>query len=151
MPAKKNLPIIRGAEQQIRLIVDNKTMEGSWLKVEKWQHTPKVTETQVGYVGDEYETNDQMLHGHHITFSFHQMDDVQLEFMLDLQARADAHLPPADVQILVREAYRDGSSVANILFSHNGVLSPNSRGGGSQKDYVSADWSYHCQSMSKTG
>jgi hypothetical protein len=151
MPAKKNLPIIRGAEQQLRLVIDGQTQEGSWLRVNKFTHTPKVTEVQTGYVGEEYETNDQMMHGHHLTFSFNQMDDVQLDFILNLQKRADSHTRPPDVQIIVKEAYRDGSSVSNILFSRNGVLSPTSRGGAGQKEYVAGEWSFHCQRMSKTG
>ena len=147
----KNLPIIRGAEQQIRFVIDGQTQEGSWLKVTKFTHTPKVTETQTSYMGDEYDTNDQMLHGHHLTFNCNQMDSTQLAFMLDMQARADSHNRPAEVQIIVKEAYRDGTSVSNILFSRNGVLSPTSRGGGGQKEYVAADWSFHCQSMAVTG
>jgi hypothetical protein len=148
----KNLAVIRGSEQQIRLIVDGKTQDsGSWMKVVKWHHTPLVTETQTGYCGDEFETNDQMLHGHHCTFTFNQTDDTMLEFLLDLQARAEDHLPPADVQLIVRESYRDGSSTSDILFSRNGVLSPTSRGAGGQKDYVAGEWSFHCQRMSRTG
>ena len=148
MATKKNLPIIRGSEQQVRLVIDGKTMDGSWLKVVKWQHTVLADETSTGYCGETYETNDQMLHGHHLTFSFHQMDDQQLAFVLDMQGRADDVGPPADVQIIVKEAYRDGSSRADILFSSNGVLTPSNRGAGSQKDYVAGDWSFKCQRIS---
>ena len=151
MPAK-NIGVIRGAEQQIRLIVDGKTLDkGSWMRVVKWQHTPLVTETSTGYCGDEFETPDQMLHGHHCTFTFNQTDDTMLEFLLDMQARADDHLPPADVQLIVHEAYRDGTSTSDVLFSSKGVLSPTSRGGAGQKEYVAGEWSFKCQRISKTG
>jgi hypothetical protein len=141
------IPAIRGAEQQLQVIVDGKTMEGSYLKVNKFTHTPLVTEITRNYIGEPYDTNDQMLHGQHLVWDNDQLDSTMLAFLLDVQARADGHLPPADVAVIVKEAYRDGATTSDVLFSGNGVLTPTTRGGAGQKDTVSGSWSFKCQKI----
>jgi hypothetical protein len=103
---------IRGPETTLRLSLDGKDQEGTFLKVLKWTVTPKITNEETDFIGETEPDGDTLLRGYNFSFETQELDRKADDLVAALQANQDAFLPPPTIMMTVFKQYRQPSAGA---------------------------------------
>jgi hypothetical protein len=110
---------IRAQETQIRFTVDGKDQEGpTWLKVLRWTVTPKITNEETDFVGEDVPDGDTLLRGYNFSCETQEGDSKADQFVASMQANQDAFLPPPTIMMTVFKQYREpGAGAITHVYS----------------------------------
>lgn len=131
---------IRNKEAQMRLAVDGRDLEKSFLKVTDWEVTPQVTIEKTSFTGESRPDADTNHQGYDFSFTIQELggdveDLVQLLDELDLD-----HKPVPNIMVSVYRLFRQPGEGDRMAVYENAVMKCDSqRGEGSS--YINSRWS----------
>ena len=127
---------IRGQEVTIRITVDGRPQEGTWLKVKDFTVTNRTDIIEENYIGELQTDLDEMHHGFDLSFSVDMQDAEIVKFLRDSVSRQESQDGLPTVTINVLYSFRDGSNpIGETYFDTIMVVSEQSFGG--RTEYVS--------------
>jgi len=131
---------IRAQETNLRISVDGKDGEGTWLKVLRWTVTPKIENAETDFVGETEPDGDTLLRGYNFSFETQQQDSTIDDFVAALQAKQEAFLPPPTIIMTHFKQYREpGAGAITHVYSDVSMKVDSEDGEG--KSYVTYKFS----------
>lgn len=126
----------RGEEISVRFILEGAPMPGSWQKVSDLEVTPQQDLKESDFLGESTTDYDRQHHGFGLTWTFHNLDRLLVEYLDSVVDTEAQHQAPEDLRVQVLYSYRDPDQRPLVVTYFNGVTKIASESFGGRKEYV---------------
>lgn len=130
---------LRGQEARIFVSVEGQPQKGSWFKVTDFTVRPRQDIVEDDYLGEDETDLDFQHHGYDVSFTCHQVDASQEQYLQDLVDNEKQHRRPLRVTITVLYTYREPGAGGRAAVYHSGLLKMNESGFKGRKERVSVE------------
>lgn len=137
---------IRGQEAKISILVTDEflqafgltgQLEGSFTKVKDFKSSPRMEQTEEGYVGENADDLDQQLNGWDFSFTIDELDSSALDLFQLIAHKEKNKLRAPEIVIQVTYAYRDERTLPRTEIFMGCILKMSERNIGGRKEYIS--------------
>lgn len=112
-------------------------LAGSFAKVKNFSITPRIDQTEEGYVGETADDLDQQVHGYDFSFSIDELDSAAIDFLSLIAFKELTNLAPPIITVTASYVYRDLTIQPRTEILTECILKPAERNVGGRKEYIS--------------
>ncbi len=149
----------RGQEAKITVLLNDEFMqafglsgqlEGSFTKVKDFKASPRMEQTEEGYIGEDADDLDQQLNGWDFSFTVDELDSAALDLFQLIAHKEKNKLRRPEIVIQVTYMYRDPSVRPRTEVYMNCVLKLAERSIGGRKEVISNSFEGKSKDMQVT-
>lgn len=136
---------IRGQEAIINVTVADEfaaafgligRLGGSFAKVRNMTITPRIEQSEEGFIGDDTDELDQQLNGYDFSFTVDETDSIALDFLSLIAFKENNKLPRPVITVSVSYIYRDLFVLPRTEVLLDCIMKPTERTIGGRKEYI---------------
>jgi len=111
-------------------------LSGAFAKVRDFSVTPRIEQSEEGYLGEDVDDLDQQLNGYDFAFTCDELDAQAVDFLSLIAFKETGKLPPPVITVSASYIYRDPLILPRTEILIGCILKPSERSIGGRKEYI---------------